>query len=290
MVEVFITDIKKQDQLQVVQRGLVAGFPDLKICFDLNETGLPFPCGHTVLRVEGQRAFDQESIIATVCNSGFSCNIMEDKICKKEAPKPEFWETAFLEKQEMWGLEPALSALLAKDFFLENGVQNVLIPGFGYGRNAAVFQQIGMSVTGIEISKTAIEMARKHYGDGTKIHHGSVSEMPFDEHRYEGIFCHALIHLLDGEGRAKLIQDCYSQLENGGCMVFTAISKSAHTYGTGKHIGPDRYELFGGVRLYFYDEAAVRAEFGRFGLLEILEVQEGQPFFLVKCRKGWGND
>ena len=29
----------------------------------------------------------------------------------------EFWETAFIEKQEMWGFEPSKSAVLTKDFF-----------------------------------------------------------------------------------------------------------------------------------------------------------------------------
>lgn len=29
----------------------------------------------------------------------------------------EFWEEAFKDKQEMWGLEPAKPAIMAKDFF-----------------------------------------------------------------------------------------------------------------------------------------------------------------------------
>ena len=77
--------------------------------------------------------------------------------------EPEFWEKNFIEKQEMWGFEPSRSAVLAKDFFLQKAVKTVLIPGIGYGRNAQIFRENGMEVTGIEISKTAIEMAGKHY-------------------------------------------------------------------------------------------------------------------------------
>ena len=69
-----------------------------------------------------------------------------------------------------------------------------------------------MSVTGIEISQTAIDMARKHYGTDIIIHHGSVKEMPFDKNQYDGIFCYALIYLLDEKERAKLIRDCHIQL------------------------------------------------------------------------------
>ncbi|KKX49650.1 class I SAM-dependent methyltransferase [Sphingobacterium sp. IITKGP-BTPF85] len=38
-----------------------------------------------------------------------------------------------------------------------------------------------MAVTGIEISKTAIKMARAHYGSDMLIFNGSVTDMPFDQ-------------------------------------------------------------------------------------------------------------
>ena len=197
----------------------------------------------------------------------------------------EFWEANFIEKQEMWGFEPSHSAILTRDLFVEKAVRNVLIPGIGYGRNARVFRDNGMAVTGIEISKTAIGMARKHYGTDMTIYHGSVVNMPFDNSLYDGIFCYALIHLLDNNDRAKLIRDCYNQLSGNGCMVFTAISKEAHTYGKGKFISKDRYEIFEGVKMYFYDRESIIAEFDQAGLFEIKEINENQPFFLIKCKK-----
>ena len=197
----------------------------------------------------------------------------------------EFWETNFVEKQEMWGLEPSKSAVLAKDFFLKKSVNNILIPGIGYGRNAQTFIDEGMNVTGIEISKTAIELARKHYGRNMTIHHGSVTSMPFDNYQYDGIFCYALVHLLSSSEREKLINDCFNQLSDKGYMIFTAISKEAQTYGKGKFISKDRYEIFEGVKMYFYDRESIKAEFAQAGLVEILEINESQPFFLIKCAK-----
>ncbi|MDA6072762.1 class I SAM-dependent methyltransferase [Flavobacterium sp. AC] len=197
----------------------------------------------------------------------------------------EFWEDNFVEKQEMWGLDPAKSAILAKNLFVENSVKNVLIPGIGYGRNAQVFRENGITVTGIEISRTAIELARKHYGADLKIFHGSVTDMPFDNDQYDGIFCYALIHLLNSDERKKLIQDCYNQLSEDGFMVFTVITKEAQTYGKGKFISKDRYEIFDGVKMFFYDKESVREEFGKFGLFEIMELDESFPFFMIKCKK-----
>lgn len=198
----------------------------------------------------------------------------------------EFWEKNFIEKKEMWGFKPAQSAVLTKDFFVEKAIKNILIPGIGYGRNAQIFRDNGITVTGIEISKTAIDMARKHYGSDMPIYHGSVTDMPFDDEKYEGIFCFGLIHLLDSRERAKLITDCYNQLSEGGYMVFTAISKDAPTYGKGTYISQDRYEIHEGAKVFFYDKASIQAEFNKAGLFEIIEINENFPFFLIKCRKG----
>lgn len=200
--------------------------------------------------------------------------------------KTEFWERNFIEKQEMWGFEPSNSAVLAKDFFVGKSVKNILIPGIGYGRNAQIFRENGIEVTGIEISKTAIEMARRHYGTDMTIFHGSVTDMPFDNCRYDGVFCYALIHLLDSAERRKVILDCYNQLAKDGYMIFTVISKEAQTYGKGKFVSQDRYEIFDGVKMFFYDRDSVHAEFDEAGLFEITEINEDFPFFLIKCRKG----
>ena len=51
----------------------------------------------------------------------------------------DFWENKFVEKQTMWGFEPAESAIRVKDFFMKEKVNEILIPGIGYGRNVKIF-------------------------------------------------------------------------------------------------------------------------------------------------------
>ena len=109
----------------------------------------------------------------------------------------DFWEHTFKEKQTMWGFEPADSAIMVKDFFVKEKLKDILIPGIGYGRNAKIFLENGMTVIGIEISKTAIDLARTQNKLEIPIYHGSVTEMPFDGKQYDGIFSYALIHLLN---------------------------------------------------------------------------------------------
>ncbi|GAA4169873.1 class I SAM-dependent methyltransferase [Sphingobacterium ginsenosidimutans] len=197
----------------------------------------------------------------------------------------EFWERNFIEKGEMWGGSPAHSALLAKDLFIAENIKEILIPGFGYGRNGHIFLDHGIAVTGIELSNTAIEIARKYVGSQTIIHHGSVVDMPFDTKKYGGIFCYALIHLLGTEERTKFIRDCYEQLSDDGYMIFTTVSKQASIYRQGTAIGTDRFEMFGGVSMFFYDLESIRSEFEKYGLIEIKEVEENYPFYLIICKK-----
>lgn len=195
----------------------------------------------------------------------------------------EFWESSFIEKQTMWGFEPADSAMLTRDLFLAEHVQHVLIPGIGYGRNAKVFMVAGIAVTGIEISQTAIDLARQN-GIDIDIVHGSVTGMPFDDNRYDGIFSHALIHLLNHGEREKFIQDCYAQLKPGGYMVFTTISKKAPMFGTGKLLEQDYFETKDGVKLFFYDTDSITDQFGKFGLVEISEINEPNKSMANKPR------
>jgi SAM-dependent methyltransferase len=205
----------------------------------------------------------------------------------------EFWESSFIEKQMMWGFEPSDSAILTKDFFLEKKVKDILIPGIGYGRNAKIFYDNRINVTGIEISKTAIDLAEQN-GLDIRIYHGSVTDMPFDNKLYDGIFCYGLIHLLNSSERKKLIKDCYSQLKPNGYMIFTAVSKKYPMFGKGKQLSKDRFEIMKGLKMFFYDSESIKQEFGKYGLVEFSNIDEpnknmeNKPpvnFIIVKCKE-----
>jgi SAM-dependent methyltransferase len=202
----------------------------------------------------------------------------------------ELWEEHFKRAELMWGLSPTAAALFASEYFSDLGVEDVLLPGFGYGRNAKPFLERGMRVTGIEISETAIGLARSRLGLDVTIHHGSVLDMPFDDRQYDAVFCFGLIYLLDAAGRAKLLRDCASQLASGGPMIFTVISKDFEMYGKGQKLGEDWYEIHPGMKMYFYDEASIQREFAAFGSVEISKIDEPvngtmRPFLNVICRR-----
>jgi SAM-dependent methyltransferase len=189
----------------------------------------------------------------------------------------EYWESRFKNEGAMWKSEPSDSAIRALDFFKKENINKILIPGFGYGRNSRVFIDNGFDVTGIEISGSAIDLARRS-GIECIIHHGSVTSMPFDNEQYEGIFCYALIHLLNKNERHSFLKSCSGQLKQGGLMIFTTTSKNNGLYGHGRKISKDRYEIAKGLIAYFYDTDSILKEFSDFGLVECSGIEEPVKF------------
>lgn len=205
----------------------------------------------------------------------------------------EFWEKSFSEKQAMWGFEPSSTAIVVADYFAENNLKDILIPGVGYGRNIKPFVDNNMEVTGIEISQTAINIAIEN-GINNKIYHGSVSDMPFENKLYDGVASFALIHLLNEDERKKFINDCYNHLKPGGYMIFTAVSEKAPMYGNGTKLAENYYETTYGVKLFFYNSKSIEKEFGNYGLIDFVEIDDiykdnpDKPpvkFLMIKCRK-----
>lgn len=199
---------------------------------------------------------------------------------------PEFWETAFKNNAKMWGENPTNNALDVLELFQQHGIKQMLVPGFGYGRNAKVFYDKGIKVTGIEISETAIARARKYFNEATTIYHGSVSDMPYNNTLYQGIYCYSLIHLLNAPHRKKLIENCYQQLQPKGLMVFTAISVNDSRFGVGEKIEHHTFQSPHGLSLYFYDDKAIKKEFGNYNIIALKEITEPtEKLWMVVCGK-----
>ena len=202
----------------------------------------------------------------------------------------EFWESVYKGNEKMWGANPTDNAYTALEILLKHNCANVLIPGFGYGRNARVFYERGFGVTGIEISKTAIERARSHFGPEVTIHHGSVAKMPFDAKKFQAIYCYSLIHLLEKAERIKLIEDCFAQLEPNGIMIFVALSTNDNRFGVGKEIEKNTFHSPHGLKLYFYDREAISQEFGSYNIIALNEINEPEQsptekHWMIVCKK-----
>jgi SAM-dependent methyltransferase len=292
---IFKTDIQGQNDADRILKVLRTLLPDTKIDFAEHNSDLS-------LKIEGCLV-DADLIISEVEKLGFYCEQIRDEVniggANSAVDMREFWDDNFIKHKTMWGFEPSQSVILAKDLFIEQEIKDILIPGIGYGRNAQIFIENNIKVTGIEISESAIQLAREYYKNTMQIFQGSVTEMPLDHHLYDGIFCYALLHLLNNDQRKKMINDCYEQLRDGGWMIFSVISKHSPNYGKGRQIGKDTFEIGKGGQLFFYDMDAVQNEFKNYGLVDYFEIDEQTnpvtkksafKFIMIICRKDNNNE
>jgi len=290
MIEIYKTSIKQDHEAQRVKAALNNKLPYLHITFDLEDID-------HILRIEGT-LINTNEILQIVDQQGYLCKVLPDKICPKSGntvhDMESFWDNNFIKHHTMWGFEPSESALLTKDFFIKKNIKDILIPGIGYGRNANIFLENNIRVTGIEISKAAIEIGKSIFGNQMHVHHGSVTDMPFDKKQYEGIFCHGLLYLLTPNQRKALIDACYQQLAVNGWMVFSVLSTNSPNYGRGNQIDTDTFEIAKGGQLYFYNEAALLKEFKSYGCIDFIEIDEqvdkntqkgAFKFYIIRCKK-----
>ncbi|TVZ15631.1 hypothetical protein [Maribacter sp. MAR_2009_72] len=80
MVEVLITNVKLEGHSEEILHFLKNGYPTLKINFDLEDFNRPYPCGHSILRIEGG-CLDTVAIIRQLRSKGIECDLLDDKIC-----------------------------------------------------------------------------------------------------------------------------------------------------------------------------------------------------------------
>jgi SAM-dependent methyltransferase len=178
-----------------------------------------------------------------------------------------FWEERFSQEGKIWGDTPSLTAVYAIDLFKKAGVHRVLVPGSGYGRNAEAFAREGFLVTGIEISKTAVTLARQNTR-GVHYLHGSVEDMPCDDAVYDGIYCFNVLHLFLKAARVAFLQRCREQLRDGGVMFFAVFSDSEPSFGTGPEVEENTFESKPGRAVHYYSEEDLVSEFHGLAILK----------------------
>ena len=184
-----------------------------------------------------------------------------------------FWEERFREEGRIWGDSPSPTTTGAIELFRNAGGHNVLVPGSGYGRNADAFARAGFAVTGIEISETAVAMARQGYPD-VRYHQGSVLDMPFDDSMYDGIYCFNLLHLFRKNDRAVILQRCREQLNDGGLLFFVVLSDKDPGFGTGRMVEEDTFESKPGREVHYYSEDDLVSAFRDFTIIRTGMIEE----------------
>ncbi|MBY9004183.1 MAG: methyltransferase domain-containing protein [Candidatus Lokiarchaeota archaeon] len=179
----------------------------------------------------------------------------------------EYWEKRFLDGGKIWGTEPSQTAKYALELFKKHGLHKILVPGAGYGRNTKLFSDSNLGVVGIEISESAINIARS-FNPKTQFFQGSVLDMPFDDVKYDGIYSCNVLHLLLKDDRILFLKKCYNQLKLNGFAFFAVFSDKEKSFGKGKRIEENTYESKPWRPTHYFTEFDLKEHFKEFTVIE----------------------
>lgn len=186
-----------------------------------------------------------------------------------------YWDKRFLDEGKIWGTEHSNSAKYALELFKKYDLHKILVPGAGYGRNTKLFSDTNLDVVGIEISLSAINIARS-FDPKTKFIQGSVLEMPLDDDIYDGIYCHNVLHLLLRDDRISFLKKCSKQLRFNGYLFFVVFSNKEGSFGKGKLIEENTFESKPWRPTHYFTKSDLIEQFKDFTVIEtgIIEDQE----------------
>ena len=181
--------------------------------------------------------------------------------------KKAYWNQRFQNEGYVWGTSSSPTAEYATAIFRKNGVRKILVPGSGYGRNTRIFSEAGFEVTGIEISDTACEMARE-YDPQSRIHNGSVLDMPLTPDQYDAIYCYNVLHLFRERERELCLQQCTDRVKDNGLLYFTVFSDREPSFGKGQEVEKNTFESRPGRPVHYFTETELLDYFKGFEIIK----------------------
>ncbi|HLH21270.1 MAG TPA: methyltransferase domain-containing protein [Chloroflexota bacterium] len=181
----------------------------------------------------------------------------------------QFWDRLLAAPALPWGraASPAVERLAAR---LPAGAA-VLVPGCAYGRNARALARRGFAVTAYDYAPAAIARARAEFAD-PRVRYLVAEAHHVPAGRYDGVFCHFLLHLFPAAARRRLIAALAAALAPGGLLLASGLSTRCAFYGAGVELEPDTWSNPGWVPIHFYTPASLAAELAP---LEVLDVVAG---------------
>lgn len=170
-------------------------------------------------------------------------------------PDTSDWDRRYAESGALWGHFPAVSAEETWWRLRSKRASRILVAGCGYGRHCAYFARRGFDTTGLDASRTAIEMAHEAARvDGLEIVYScaSATRMPFPDSSFDAVYDHALLHHLDAAERERAVSEYRRVLHPGGLLVVSVLSADDPDCGLGPELEPGTYRGADGRLEHFF--------------------------------------
>jgi len=193
----------------------------------------------------------------------------------------QYWESNFLSKPEMFGLEPSKAAISTLKKFKEKKINKIVEFGAGLGRDTLFFAKNSINVKALDYSPAAIKIINKKVLEhnlsnfiSTKIFDVR-KKLPFENNSIEACFSHMLYCMALSTTELKYLNSEICRiLKPGGINIYTVRHTGDGDYKNGTYIGENLYENDGFV-VHFFSEEKVRKISDGFNVVDIENFEEG---------------
>lgn len=139
---------------------------------------------------------------------------VNSKLTSNEVELPDFWNNIYAGNTiPAWGEAPA-NALEKFCLYIPTGAK-ILDIGCGSGRNSTALAKQGYDVTGIDLSQTAIDIAKSKNTDATFLCIDALNDN-LPGNNYDAVFDFGLYHFVPTEYRKNYLQRIYHALDTHG--------------------------------------------------------------------------
>lgn len=189
----------------------------------------------------------------------------------------DLWEIVYRKKMKKYKWIPSDSVINFLPHLKKFSAHTVLDLGCGTGRNALFLGQQGFTVVGVDISKTALQVAHRKIKKA-KLYHailmqGDIADLPFPSQNFEAIISINVIHHAKINNIKKIVNEIYRVLRDDGIGLVTVGSDLDYKFGKGRRLEKKTYELGEGIHgetgiiHHFFNEFETKALFGKFKIL-----------------------
>ena len=146
------------------------------------------------------------------------------------------------------------------------------------GNFSYYFSHEGFQVVGLDVSDTAINIARMRYtvSDNLKFLVGNGEKIDFPNNSFDVVLCWAVLHHLEGDERDAVLAEIRRVLKNGGYLIATGFSEKDQKYpGVKKKVS----DLTGTI-YYKQSKEEFLEMFSGFSLIEYKHIEDfdnGEP-------------
>ena len=203
---------------------------------------------------------------------------MDKKVLDQQS---QYWETSFLNKPEMFGLDPSEAAINTLKNFKEENIKKIVELGAGLGRDTLFFAKNLINVEALDYSPAAIKIINKKSLEHKLSNLISTQifdvrkKLPFEDNSIEACFSHMLYCMALSTAELQYLNSEICRiLKPGGFNIYTVRHIDDGDFKNGEHIGEDLYENDGFI-VHFFSEEKVKQIADGFNIINIEKFEEG---------------